>query len=86
MLSAKSNGYARGTAIPVSGALVREALPELTELAERLLGGGPLDVRGVAAVRALIGDGSGPPYKRFCDPSELRATLSAALDSLDVAV
>jgi hypothetical protein len=75
-----------GGAIPISVALVRESEAELSLLAERLLGGGPIGARGVATVRALLCDGGGPLYGRFRDSGELRAALDAALDALEVDV
>jgi hypothetical protein len=84
LLSAQPAGGRHGGAIPVSVALVCEAQPELSLLAERLLGRGPLDARGVATVAALLCDGAGPLYGRFRDAAALRAALSAALDALDV--
>ncbi len=84
LLSAQSDGGASGTAIPICGALVREAQPELSLLVGRLLGGGPVDARGVATVGALLCDGGGPLYGRFRDAGELRAALTAALEALEV--
>ena len=84
LLSAQCAGGAPDSAIPISGALVREAQPELSLLVERLLGGGPVDARGVATVAGLLCDGGGPLYGRFRDAAQLRAALSAALDALDV--
>jgi hypothetical protein len=75
-----------GVAIPISVALVRESEAELSLLAERLLGGGPIGARGVATVRALLCDGGGPLYGRFRDSGELRAALDAALEALEVDV
>jgi hypothetical protein len=70
--------------IPICRALVREAQPELSLLVGRLLGGGPVDARGVATVGALLCDGGGPLYGRFRDAGALRAALSAALEALEV--
>jgi hypothetical protein len=84
VLNAQASSARAGTAIPISLALVRDAEPELSTLAERLLGGGPIGARGVATVRALLCDGGGPLYGRFRDASELRAALGAALEALEV--
>jgi len=70
--------------VPISASLVREAELELSALAERLLGGGPVGARGVAALRALVCDGGGPLYGRCADATELRAALGAALEALEV--
>jgi len=87
LISAESaGGGVGGGSIPISGALVREAEPELTLLAERLLDGGPIDARGVATVAALLYDGGGPLYGRFRDAGELRAVLNAALEALEIDV
>ena len=84
LLSAQSPAATPGTAIPISRALVRAAQPELSLLVGRLLGGGPVDARGVATVGALLYDGGGPLYGRFRDADQLRAALRAALEALDV--
>ena len=84
LLSAQSAAATPATAIPISAALVRAAQPELSLLAARLLGRGPLDARGVASVCALLCDGGGPLYGCSRDAAQLRAALSAALDALDV--
>lgn len=52
-------GYLR---VPVSRAQVLEAESELSLLAQRLSAPGPVAARGVALVRALLGDGVGPLY------------------------
>jgi hypothetical protein len=41
-----------------------DATQDLDELADRLLVPGPIDVRGVAKVRMLLADGTGPLYRR----------------------
>ena len=86
LLSAQSAAATPATAIPISGALVREAQPELSLLIARLLGGGPIAARGVASVGALLCDGGGPLYGRVRDAVELRAALNAALDALEVSL
>jgi hypothetical protein len=70
--------------VPISASLVREAEFELSALAERLLGGGPVGARGVARLRELVCDGGGPLYGRFHDAAALRAALGAALEALEV--
>jgi hypothetical protein len=50
LLSAQSAGAMPAGMIPICGGLVREAQPELSLLLGRLLGGGPVDPRGVATV------------------------------------
>jgi hypothetical protein len=86
LAGAQSSTAGPGTAVPISIALVRETQAELSLIADRLLGGGPIGARGVATVRALLCDGGGPLYGRFRDSSELRAALGAAFDALEVDV
>jgi hypothetical protein len=82
--SAQGRGRGGGGPVRISPSLVREAELELSELAERLLGGGPIGARGVAAVRGLLCDGGGPLYGCCADAAQLRAALCAALDALEV--
>jgi hypothetical protein len=50
--------------VPLARDAVRSAQPELVGLAERLERPGPIRARGVAQLRLLLGDGSGPLYRR----------------------
>ena len=84
LLSAQFECGTPATAIPISAALLREAQPELNQLVRRLLGGGPVDARGVATVAALLWNGGGPLYGSPHEAAQLRAALSAALDALEV--
>jgi hypothetical protein len=70
--------------VPISVSLVLESESELSALAERLLGGGPVAARGVARLRELLCDGGGPLYGRSPDAGQLRAALDAALEALEV--
>jgi hypothetical protein len=67
---------------PVDREAVRRARAELEALAARLTSSEPLDVRGVARVRTLLADGTGPLYREH-EPGRLRRELVATLDSLD---
>jgi hypothetical protein len=67
---------------PVSREAVRRARTELEALAARLASSEPLDVRGVARVRTLLADGTGPLYRQD-EPGRLRRELVATLASLD---
>jgi hypothetical protein len=62
--------------------LVREELPAaafaLEELAERLEGDRPVDVRGIALARLLLADGAGIVYSRV----RADALLTAAGEAL----
>ena len=70
---------------PVCRPAVQRARPELAALAGRLGASGPVDVHGVARVRTLLADGTGPLY-RPAPPERLRrevVEVLAALDSFD---
>ena len=67
---------------PVCGPAVRQALPELQAVIDRLVAAGPVSVRGVARVRCLLADGTGPIYRKSA-PDRLRNELRAALDVMD---
>jgi hypothetical protein len=71
--------------IPVSRVAVSQARAELAAVAGRLSASGPVDVHGVARVRALLSDGTGPLYQS-APPRRLQDELAdvlAALDSFD---
>jgi hypothetical protein len=67
---------------PVCRPAVHRARAELTAVTARLVAAGPVDVRGVAQVRQLLADGTGPLY-RSGSPDQLRGELAAALTALD---
>jgi hypothetical protein len=72
-------------AVPISHRLIRAVEPELWQLALRLLDDRPVDVRGVASVRALLCDGHGPLYGAGDrDAGELRNAVTAAIDALEI--
>jgi hypothetical protein len=75
----------RATAmVRVSRRHVGAAAPELHGLVDRLLADGPVSACGVARLRALLADGSGPVY-RVRSPDDLADRLRdvrAALDAL----
>jgi hypothetical protein len=70
--------------VPVDREAVRRASSELHAVADRLGGDGPVNVGGVARVRLLIADGTGPLY-RAAKPEQLRRELRSALSALDPA-
>jgi hypothetical protein len=77
-------GPSRATApVRVSRRRVRAAAPELHGLVDRLQAGGPVSAYGVARLRALLADGSGPVYHRGC-PDDLAARLRDVRAALDV--
>jgi hypothetical protein len=72
-------------AVPISRRLIREVEPELSQLALRLLDDRPVDVRGVASVRALLCDGRGPLYGAGAGGAgELRRALNESIDALEI--
>ena len=70
------------TAVPVSWAAVRTARTELYELAGRLRAPAPVPARGVALVRRLLTDGSGPLFYT-ARADELPAATRRASASLE---
>jgi hypothetical protein len=68
-------------AVPVCRPAVHRARADLQAVVERL-GDGPVDVRGVARIRVLVADGTGPLYQEST-PDRLREELRAALATLD---
>jgi hypothetical protein len=69
--------------VRVSRHRVRAAAPELHALVARLLAGGPVSAYGIARLRALLTDGSGPMYHGGC-PDDLAARLRDVRAALDV--
>ena len=67
---------------PVYWPAVRRARVELQAVIERLAAAGPVDVHGVARVRRLLADGTGPLYRESA-PDQLRNELRAALAAMD---
>jgi hypothetical protein len=67
---------------PLDREAIRRARGELDALAARLASSEPLDVRGVARVRTLLADGTGPLYRQQ-EPGRLRRELLATLAWLD---
>jgi len=80
--AAEEGSSGRCLRAPVAGPAVRRARAELAAVAGRLGATGPVDVRGVARLRALLADGTGPLY-RSAPPEQLRHELAAVLDALD---
>jgi hypothetical protein len=67
---------------PICRRAVQQARPELAALAGRLSASGPVDVHGVARVRTLLADGTGPLYQP-APPEHLRRELAEVIDALD---
>ena len=68
--------------VPVSVRTVGEVADELEAVASRLSAPGPVDVRGVAKIRSLLSDGTGPLYRPSGSPA-LRDELRSVLRSFD---
>jgi hypothetical protein len=73
---------ARRLASPVCKPAVRRVRPQLAAIAGRLAASGPVDVRGVARLRLLVADGTGPLYQA-APTNQLRDELSAVVAALD---
>lgn len=71
-------------AVPISGVRVRLAATRLNAVAARLEADGPVAARGVAALRILLSDGSGPLY-RTGDGSDLAGRLARIRTELEPA-
>jgi hypothetical protein len=62
---------------------VQRALPEILAVVFRLRSTSPLDVRGIARLRELLGDGGGPCYARI-HPDALAIALQDVSEWMDV--
>jgi hypothetical protein len=67
---------------PVYRPAVRRARAELDAIVDRLEAPGPVDVRGLARIRSLLADGTGPLYAE-CAADRLRTELRAALAAME---
>jgi len=63
---------------------VRDALPEIMAISARLRTAEPVDARGIAMLRAVLGDGGGPCYVRS-HPGALTGRLQEVSRCLRVA-
>jgi hypothetical protein len=73
-------------AVIISHRLVLDVELDLSRLALRLLAEDPVEVRGMASVRALICDGSGPLYASGpAGADQLRAAIEGATEALELA-
>ena len=70
--------------VPVDHEALRRAYHELEAIADRLNRDGPVSVQGVARIRLLLADGTGPLF-RAARPEQLRRELQSALAALDLA-
>ncbi len=67
---------------PVCRPAVRQARAELAAIAGRLSAPGPVGIHGVARVRTLLADGTGPLYQS-APPGRLLRTLEEVRRALD---
>ena len=67
---------------PVCRHEVARARAELAVVVDRLAASDPVDVRGLARIRNLLADGTGPLYHES-RPGQLRDELRAALRAMD---
>jgi hypothetical protein len=67
---------------PVCRGTVQQSRAELAAVAGRLVASGPVGVRGVARLRTLLADGTGPLY-RSAAPGGLQQELGHVLAALD---
>ncbi len=73
----------RSFSVPICRAKVWRSRDTLQALADRLLGDGPLDARGLAQIRLLLSDGAGPLYARP-RANDLEPALARAIAALEV--
>jgi len=73
--------HPRSGVVPILRDRIRDASDELRILIERLLAPGPVSVQGVAQIRLLLQDGSGPLFHREAREC-LRTSLRRAADAL----
>jgi hypothetical protein len=83
-LAGSSDSPSTRLRVPVDQEAVRRAHDELEAVADRLNGDGPVSVQGVARIRLLLSDGTGPLY-RSARPGQLRGELQSTLAALNLA-
>jgi hypothetical protein len=71
-----------GLRVPVCRDRVRESSEEFADLIGRLVGNGPVAVRGVALASVLLCDGNGPLYRR-ANQDDTRARVREAATAMD---
>jgi hypothetical protein len=84
LVAAADDPAGRPVRTPVCRPAVRQARAELAAIAGRLSAAGPVSVHGVARVRTLLADGTGPLYQPAPPGRLLRALeeVRRALDAL----
>ena len=81
--SAQRPSHPLNHSIPICRRKILASEASLEELAERLLARDPVDARGIAYIRLLLTDGSGPLYERPA-ADDLEAALHEAIEALDL--
>jgi hypothetical protein len=71
-----------GARAPVCRSAIHDSEAELAAVVGRLEASEPISVQGVARIRNLLTDGSGPLYRRATS-GRLRRELHAALEAMD---
>ncbi len=74
-------GTAKPLRVPVQRARVTSAAAELRALSRYLLASGPVSARGVAMVRRMLCDGTGPLYQESCR-ADLRDAARHAAEAM----
>ncbi len=82
IVAASEAPTARHLNAPVCRPAVHRARAEFAAVVGRLTATGPVDVQGVAQVRTLLADGTGPLY-HAAPTDQLRHELAAVLTALD---
>jgi hypothetical protein len=82
VVAASDAPAARRLPTPVCKAAVHRARAQLAAVAGRLTASGPVNVQGLARVRLLLADGTGPLYQP-APPDRLPTELDAVLVALD---
>lgn len=82
IIAASDAPVGRSLKAPVCRPAVQRARTELAAIVGRLTADGPVNVRGVARLRHLLADGTGPLY-RSGPPERLHDELVAVLVALD---
>ena len=82
IVAASETPSARRSRVPLCRTAISQAHAELEAVVGRLVAPGPVGVRGVARIRSLLADGTGPLY-RESGAGHLRQELVAALRAFD---
>lgn len=69
--------------VPICRSKVRRSRSTLEEVADRLVGGEPLDARGLALLRLLLSDGAGPVFDHP-GANDLEPALERVIAALEV--